>query len=70
MGEENILKTTIEFAQIPDPIKSHKKLPKLETIIYLRCFFYRMIEVTFYRIQDVANGTCENAPKSNYNLFL
>ena len=46
-----------------------KALTPLETIIYIRCYFYRMVSVTQYRTSDAANGVCTKGGM-NYLLFI
>jgi len=46
-------------------------LPPLESIMYLRCCFYRMISISWYMITDSASGSCKSndAESRLYLLF-
>ena len=47
-----------------------KLLSPLETIIYIRSCFYRMISVLRYRITDGANGNCNDSVANKYLLLV
>ena len=49
-----------------------KKNYKLETIFYIRTFFYRMLGIEKIKITDAASGRCDNGIKYsllNYRIF-
>jgi hypothetical protein len=60
--------THVTFKQIIHPT-SKQTLSKLESIIYIRCLFLRMISVKIYEISDSAIAVCKDTRK-DYKLLL
>ena len=51
------------------PFNTVKGMRPLETVIYMRCLFYWMIEQEWYTIEDAAKGSCD-VKKASYPLFM
>jgi hypothetical protein len=69
IGQKSFLLTHVDFKMIPDPNDRTKSLTKLQTLICLQCLFYRMISITYYFINDQADGRCNTTPNREYKLF-
>ena len=57
-----------DIQKLPDPT-SGRTLTYLETIIYIRCLFYRMLNIEKYSISDVAQASCDD-DKDRINRYL
>jgi hypothetical protein len=63
------LTTKINIQPLPDPT-SDRTLTSLETIIYIRCLFYRMLNIEKYNISDVAHASCDDDKDKINRYFL
>ena len=67
-GISSKLATRIEFEQ---QLHNKMKLTKLDSLIYIRCVFYRMIGVTMYSIVDSTYDFCKHdSNNNNYAFFI
>lgn len=65
-GKGDIKTRGIDF----ETIEINGKKNKLDTIFYLRTFFYRMLRVKKIYISDVAHFLCKDAPSKEYNALM
>ena len=65
-GKGDIKTRGIDF----ETIELYGKKNKLDTIFYLRTFFYRMLRVKKIYIGDVAHFLCKDAPSKEYNALM
>jgi hypothetical protein len=70
IGQKSFLLTQVDFKTLSDPNNRKTPLTKLQTLIYLRCLFYRMVGITYYFINDQADGRCNAKPNRDYKLFV
>jgi hypothetical protein len=60
---DSALTTQIDFNTI-------NGMRPLETIVYMRCLFYWMIQQEWYNIEDAAKGSCDGNKTASYPLFM
>jgi hypothetical protein len=65
-GKGDIKTRGIDF----ETIEINGKKNKLDTIFYLRTFFYRMLRVKKIYISDVAHFLCKDTPPKEYNALM
>jgi len=65
-GKGDIKTRGVDF----ETVELNGKKNKLDTIFYLRTFFYRMLRVKKIYIGDVAHFLCKDAPSKEYNALM